>query len=74
MKSAMITVDRNLASSPYFGGSATAGEHDRRMMPKLLMQIHDELIYEVPGNIGNRFSLTVIAVINFFCINMLFCL
>lgn len=47
MKSAMIAVDRNVALKwTDFLKNRTKVDYIR--MPKLLMQIHDELIYEVP--------------------------
>ncbi len=58
MKHAMISVDRNIAASwrNESAGRASNGTlADQRIRtPKLLMQIHDELIYEIPGEIGTR--------------------
>ena len=54
MKHAMISVDRTIAAS--WRNEPADGESygsQRIQIPKLLMQIHDELIYEVPGRIGN---------------------
>lgn len=54
MKHAMISVDRTIAAS-WRNESAingAGGASQRIRIPKLLMQIHDELIYEVPGQIG----------------------